>query len=72
MASPVLLIGIFVIVCAASLAMLITSGAHRMLFDRFGVTAHVADNSEVLTRTDDAWLESHEFWEMTATEEVAF
>lgn len=73
MASPVLLIGVFLLVCGVSLAMLVTSGAHRMLFNRFAVTSHIQDNSAVLAgNPDDAWIETHEFWEMTATEEVAF
>lgn len=72
MASPILLIALFVIVCATALAMLVTSGAHAIIFDRFAVTSHIADNSEALAGVDSGWIDNHEFWDITATEEVAF
>lgn len=70
--SPVLLIAVFIVVCLAAAAMLITSGVGRMLFGRFAVTSDITDDGLTLSDAPSEWIENHEFWEITATEEVAF
>lgn len=72
MASPVLLIGAFLVVTAVVFALLITSGVHRELFSRFAITADMNDDSHRLSETSSDWIETHEFWELSETEEVAF
>lgn len=72
MASPVLLIGIFVVVTTVVMALLVTSGVYRQLFSRFSVTSSIGDNSHRLAETESDWIETHEFWELGQVEEVAF
>jgi len=72
MASPVLLVGAFLVVTAVVIALLITSGTHRELFSRFAVTADMNDDSHRLSEITSDWIETHEFWELSETEEVAF
>lgn len=72
MASPVLLIGAFIIVTVVVMALLMTSGVYRQLFSRFSVTSAISDDSHRLSETESDWIETHEFWELGQVEEVAF
>lgn len=55
------------------MAMLVTSGMYSELFGRHRRIARASDTSKLLqTASDNEWVENHEFWEMTETEEVAF
>lgn len=72
MASPVLLIGVFIVVISVVTALLVTSGVYRQLFSRFSVTSAISDDSHRLAETESDWIETHEFWGLGEVEEVAF
>ncbi len=57
---------------AAIMAMLVTSGMYSELFGRHRRIANAQDTSRLLRTDDGAWVDNHEFWEITELEEVAF
>lgn len=68
-----ILVACFIATQASIMAMLVTSGMYSELFGRHRRVARSADSSGLLqSASENRWVETHEFWEMTEVEEVAF